>query len=76
MWSNYASKDTGELSIFSFFVNMCGSIIRLYTTRTQLGGDPQLMLGFACSVVLNLTLVVQILLYKRRGKQQAKPKRL
>lgn len=39
------SQDTGQLSAITFGMNLCGSLIRLFTTSTQLGGDRVMMVS-------------------------------
>lgn len=61
--TNHKSKGTGQLSSVPYVANTMGSLLRLFTTREQLGGDPILILGFVASFLVNSILAVQILHY-------------
>ncbi len=53
-------------SMTPFLVNMIGSLMRLYTTLTQLGGNKVLLAGFVLSVLTNAILVWQCIRYRPR----------
>ncbi len=58
------SKTTGQLSAFSVFTYLFGSIARVFTTLQETN-DPILLAGFAGAAVLNGILALQMLRYWR-----------
>ncbi|GBF91043.1 hypothetical protein Rsub_03899 [Raphidocelis subcapitata] len=67
---NFTSKSTGQLSIVTFGVNTAGCVARLFTTA-QDGGGPAMMRSYALSLLMNATLVAQILIYGNKGAVKA-----
>jgi len=61
-WSNFQSKDVGQLSAATVFMQFAGSLARVFTTLAQVP-DTIILLGFAIGVLLNGTLMAQVLLF-------------
>lgn len=66
---SYGDKSTGQLSIITFGVNTVGCVARIFTTLHE-GGGPAMLRAYILSLVLNATLVGQILLYGNKGVRQ------
>uniref|UniRef100_A0A7S1RAF2 Solute carrier family 66 member 3 n=1 Tax=Alexandrium catenella TaxID=2925 RepID=A0A7S1RAF2_ALECA len=64
---NWRARSAGELSLATSSLGLLGSWVRMYTVLKQLAGDKKMVAGQTVSVVSNTTLVLQILLYTRRG---------
>jgi len=64
---NYRNRSigTGELSMAPFAINFFGAVSRVITTSLELKNDTLLMSDYLIRVMLNLTMVLQILLYNR-----------
>jgi len=60
---NAARQDPGGFSPITAALACAGCSIRLFTTRQLAGGDPLLLAGFGLGLVLNGTLLGQILYY-------------
>ncbi|KAG9412104.1 Mannose-P-dolichol utilization defect 1 protein [Aphanomyces cochlioides] len=60
--SNFRQGHTGQLAFLTLFLNFGGSAARLFTTLQETG-DQVVLLGFAISMLLNGTLLTQILIY-------------
>jgi hypothetical protein len=65
---NYKKKSTGQLSAIPFLMNLIGSLARVFTTIQDLKGDKLVMLGFLSSIVLNATMILQIVQSNIRKK--------
>ncbi|KAG8080586.1 hypothetical protein GUJ93_ZPchr0007g6258 [Zizania palustris] len=62
IWKNFTNKGTGELSFLTCLMNFAGSIVRVFTSiqeKTPLS----VILGSAIGIVMNGTLLGQILIY-------------
>jgi mannose-P-dolichol utilization defect protein 1 len=70
---NWIRGDTGELNALPFALNLLGSLARIVTTMTELKGDKIVFAGFVSSIMLNATLIIQILISARK-KALAKQK--
>jgi mannose-P-dolichol utilization defect protein 1 len=62
--SNYTTQSTGELSLLTFLGCGAGSLVRLSTTIKEMDSDIVMLSAFTISVLLNMTVVAQIQLYK------------
>lgn len=61
--NNFKNKSTGQLSSVSIIAGILGSLVRIFTTISSGIKDNLLILGFASSLVLNLILYIQLVLY-------------
>mmetsp|Transcript_1155 Transcript_1155/g.3270 ORF Transcript_1155/g.3270 Transcript_1155/m.3270 type:complete len:217 (+) Transcript_1155:167-817(+) len=61
--ANFRRQSTGQLSIVPWVFNLLGSILRLYTTEKQLGGDNVMRGYFLASIAINGTMASQIAIY-------------
>uniref|UniRef100_A0A7S4L975 Mannose-P-dolichol utilization defect 1 protein homolog n=1 Tax=Guillardia theta TaxID=55529 RepID=A0A7S4L975_GUITH len=55
--ANARQGHTGQLSILTCFLKLVGCCVRIFTTITQIGLDPGLLLGYFAGASMNLTLV-------------------
>ncbi|KAF0711518.1 Aste57867_5212 [Aphanomyces stellatus] len=62
IFSNFKQGHTGQLAFITLFLNFGGSAARLFTTLQETG-DQVVLLGFLISMLLNGTLIAQILIY-------------
>jgi len=62
-------KHTGTQSLITTIMNLAGSAIRILTTIKEVGLDMALLGGYGISVLLNLILVLQFILYKDNTKR-------
>ncbi|KAF1773004.1 Mannose-P-dolichol utilization defect 1 protein [Phytophthora cactorum] len=60
--SNFKQGHTGQLALITLVLNLAGSIARLFTTMQETG-DPVQVAGFGVAILLNSTLVLQVLLF-------------
>ena len=58
--SNFKQGHTGQLAIITLVLNLAGSVARLFTTMQETG-DPMQVAGFGVGILLNGTLVLQVL---------------
>ena len=65
--SNFREQAVGELSFTTTLLNFIGSLVRIYTVFKQLAGDALMITTQSTSLLLNGTLVLQILYYGRDG---------
>ncbi|BAF21547.1 mannose-P-dolichol utilization defect 1 protein homolog 2 isoform X2 [Oryza sativa Japonica Group] len=71
IWKNFMNKGTGELSFLTCFMNFAGSIVRVFTSiqeKTPLS----VILGSAIGIVMNGTLLGQIVLYQKPAPKKEK----
>jgi mannose-P-dolichol utilization defect protein 1 len=75
IWQNYRSGSTGQLSFITWFLNLGGTLSRVFTTIQEVN-DPLVLGGFLVAAILNGTIVLQILYYwnvkPKKGKAQKK----
>lgn len=57
---NHQQGHTGELSVATHALQLLGCIIRIFTTLSQLGGDPVVLLGHGSAGGLNAILLWQM----------------
>ncbi|CAN1323878.1 Mannose-P-dolichol utilization defect 1 protein homolog 2 [Linum perenne] len=77
IWANFSTKSTGELSFLTFFMNFGGSMgessLRVFTSLQE-KAPMSVVLGSALGVVMNGTILSQILMYQKpqpkRGKKE------
>ncbi|GAB9464991.1 Mannose-p-dolichol utilization defect 1 protein [Globisporangium polare] len=62
IFSNFKQGHTGQLAFVTLVLNFGGSVARLFTTMQETG-DPVQLLGFGVAILLNGTLVLQVLLF-------------
>ena len=62
---NYQNKSTGQLSAFTVFNYLGGSLARLFTTQVEVK-DPLISTSFALATVLNAVLALQMVWYTAR----------
>ncbi|KAL4162689.1 hypothetical protein PRNP1_003221 [Phytophthora ramorum] len=60
--SNFKQGHTGQLALITLVLNLGGSVARLFTTMQETG-DPVQVAGFGVAILLNGTLVLQVLLF-------------
>uniref|UniRef100_A0A0D9WYS2 Mannose-P-dolichol utilization defect 1 protein homolog n=1 Tax=Leersia perrieri TaxID=77586 RepID=A0A0D9WYS2_9ORYZ len=71
IWKNFTNKGTGELSFLTCFMNFAGSIVRVFTSiqeKTPLS----VILGSAIGIVMNGTLLGQIVMYQKPAPKKEK----
>lgn len=71
IWENYTSKSTGELSFLTCFMNVAGSVARVFTS-IQENAPTSMIMGSVLSVLTNGTILSQILLYRKAPTQKEK----
>ncbi|PNW70500.1 hypothetical protein CHLRE_17g722500v5 [Chlamydomonas reinhardtii] len=64
IFKNVAAGSTGALSSLTTFINVVGCIVRIFTTQ-QAGGGAAMMRGYVVSLIINATLLIQIILYRK-----------
>uniref|UniRef100_A0A6T7RA07 Mannose-P-dolichol utilization defect 1 protein homolog n=1 Tax=Hanusia phi TaxID=3032 RepID=A0A6T7RA07_9CRYP len=64
--ANARQGHTGQLSILTCFLKLVGCCVRIFTTITQIGLDPGLLLGYIAGATMNLTLVRSERVRRRR----------
>jgi len=82
IYANFSAKNTGQLSIFSYIITVCGGSVRIFTSVTDNAGIT-MVVGYCVSTTLNLIIALQILFYggskkapvKGKGKAQAAKKK-
>ncbi|XP_008791949.1 mannose-P-dolichol utilization defect 1 protein homolog 2 [Phoenix dactylifera] len=63
IWKNYTNKSTGELSFLTSFMNFGGSVVRVFTS-IQEKAPLSVVLGSVIGIVMNGTILSQILMYQ------------
>ena len=67
IYLNLSNGHTGQLAIVTWLLNVIGVIARVFTTATELN-DPYQLASHSVAMLLNLTVVVQILMYREATK--------
>lgn len=62
IYTNFANKSTGQLSVFAVINYFAGTTARVFTTMTELD-DPLMLTGMVLASVLNGILAIQVFLY-------------
>jgi len=76
IYTNYRNSSTGQLSAFTVFNYLAGTLARVFTTMTEVN-DPMIFWGFIASAVLNGILAGQMIYYwKSSPKSKPVPKPL
>ncbi|CAM9023841.1 unnamed protein product [Wickerhamomyces anomalus] len=70
--NNFRNKSTGQLSIVSVFAGLLGAIARVFTTLSSGIQDNLILFGFGASLLLNLVLFLQIVVYKNKPISEEK----
>ena len=72
IWKNFTNGSTGQLSAITTFLNLFGTLARIFTTLQDVG-DYLILLSFVVSTFLNALLVFQLLYYwnvKKEGDKK------
>lgn len=64
IWENYKNKSTGELSFLTSLMNFAGSMVRVFTS-IQEKAPTSVVLGSVIGIVMNGTILSQIILYQK-----------
>jgi mannose-P-dolichol utilization defect protein 1 len=64
IYMNFSNGHTGQLALGTWILNVIGVIARVFTTATELD-DPYQLASHSVAMCLNLTVVVQILIYRQ-----------
>jgi hypothetical protein len=78
IYSNFANKSTGALSLPTLIMQFAGALARVFTTLADKKNYSQsVLLSFLIAAALSGTLILQILLYwdNTNGKSKEKPKK-
>jgi len=70
--NNFKNKSTGQLSIVSVIAGLLGAVARVFTTLSSGINDHLILFGFGASLLLNLILFLQIVLYKAKPATKQK----
>ncbi|KAG5573453.1 hypothetical protein R3W88_031106 [Solanum pinnatisectum] len=73
IWKNFKSKSTGELSFLTFFMNFAGSMVRVFTSLQE-KAPMSVALGSVIGVLMNGTILSQIIIYQKPTPQKGKKK--
>ncbi|XAR48378.1 hypothetical protein NMG60_11031193 [Bertholletia excelsa] len=72
IWENFTNKSTGELSFLTSFMNFGGSIVRVFTSLQE-KAPTSVVMGSVIGIVMNGTILSQIILYRKpHGKKEKK----
>lgn len=71
--ANYSQGGTGQLAFLTLFMNAGGSAARIFTSSVEVK-QPEVLLSFAISTLLNLTLVAQYIYYNMVVAKAVAPK--
>ncbi|XP_060199391.1 mannose-P-dolichol utilization defect 1 protein homolog 2-like isoform X1 [Lycium barbarum] len=71
IWKNFKNRSTGELSLLTFFMNFGGSMIRVFTSLQE-KAPMSVVMGSVIGVVMNGTILSQILLYQAPAPKKGK----
>ncbi|XP_058080431.1 mannose-P-dolichol utilization defect 1 protein homolog 2 isoform X1 [Magnolia sinica] len=71
IWKNYTNKSTGELSFLTCFMNFSGSLVRVFTS-IQEEAPKSVILGSLLGIVMNGTILTQILVYQKPQMKKEK----
>lgn len=63
---NYQQGHTGQVAMATCFMKFGGCVVRMFTTVTQIGPDPGLLIGYGAGASMNLTLMIQGILYRKQ----------
>ena len=60
--TNYKNGHTGQLSAITTFMNLAGTLARIFTTLQEVD-DALILFSFVCSSLLNGILAFQVIIY-------------
>ena len=66
---SFRDKSTGPLSAFTFLMNIAGSVSRIFTSIKETG-DIIIIISYVYSSLLSLIILIQIIYYSRKGKEE------
>lgn len=72
IWTFYKCQHTGTQSIITTFMNFIGSVLRFFTTISEVGYDWALLSGYLISCGLNAALLSQFIMYKNGTEKYMK----
>ncbi|KAI9489460.1 hypothetical protein BDB00DRAFT_884496 [Zychaea mexicana] len=75
IYTNFANKSTGQLSVFAVVNYFAGTTARVFTTMTELD-DPLMLTGSVLASVLNGILMIQVFLYWGKKLEEEKPRKV
>jgi hypothetical protein len=61
---NYVNKQTGAQSIATISMNLASGLVHIATTIKEIGFDFHILRSYGTSVLLNLILFAQIMMYR------------
>ncbi|KAJ8561370.1 hypothetical protein K7X08_027560 [Anisodus acutangulus] len=73
IWKNFKGKSTGELSFLTFLMNFTGSMVRVFTSLQE-KAPMSVALGSALGILMNGTILSQIIIYQKPTSQKEKKK--
>ncbi|KMZ68327.1 Mannose-P-dolichol utilization defect 1 protein [Zostera marina] len=73
IWTNYNNQSTGELSFLTSLMNFAGALVRLFTC-VQERAPRNMTLGSMLGILLNGTILTQILMYHRKAHMKKEKK--
>ncbi|TMW92848.1 mannose-P-dolichol utilization defect 1 protein homolog 2 [Solanum pennellii] len=73
IWKNFKGKSTGELSFLTFFMNFAGSMVRVFTSLQE-KAPMSVALGSVIGVLMNGTILSQIIIYQKPTPPKGKKK--
>lgn len=71
---NWRTRQTGQLSFITFFLQFLGCVARVLTTLQLLGRDVLSLISYSVPAVLDLIIVLQIVAYARPQPVRPKPR--
>jgi len=66
---NAKQGHTGQLAILTCILKLTGCVIRIFTTLTQIGPDPGLLISYGTGAIMNIILVLQGWIYRDETKR-------
>jgi len=74
IWINFQNKSVGQLSGITVTLNFVGSLVRVFTTFTQVD-DKVVLAGYLIGTALNAILFLQVMIYGGGDKEPKDKKR-
>ncbi|XP_042018695.1 mannose-P-dolichol utilization defect 1 protein homolog 2-like [Salvia splendens] len=71
IWANFKNKSTGELSLLTSLMNFAGSMVRVFTSMQE-KAPMSVVLGSMKSIVMNATILSQIVVYQKPAAMKEK----
>ncbi|KAF7629228.1 hypothetical protein Mgra_00009250 [Meloidogyne graminicola] len=72
IWTNFAQKGTGQLSLISVSLQFAGCCARVFTTLQEARGDLLILSQFILASILNGLIFGQVIYYSRTIKEEKK----